>query len=69
MICYQDRWFCKHCQTCTKAVECSRPLTPEVKSAAEKWWGDDDPPIAVALDMPKCHSSLETPPQQDGGEG
>ena len=55
MICYRDMTFCKHYLDCAKSDVCDRPLTPEVKAAAESWWGrDDEAPIAVFVEKPNC---------------
>lgn len=45
MLCYKDMTFCVNAE-CTK--ECHRRLTPVVQSAARKWFGSDDAPIAVS---------------------
>lgn len=44
MICYKDRAFCVS-PGCVN--ECGRQLTPEVRAAAEAWWGEPGAPIAV----------------------
>ena len=56
MIHYKDRTFCTYYETCDKQNDCSRPLTPQVKAAAVKWWGSDTAPVAVFTDKPQCHS-------------
>lgn len=58
MICYRDMTFCEHYETCKNAKWCSRPLTPEVKEQAKKWWGDDDAPIARFVNKPECHTDF-----------
>lgn len=45
MICYRDMTFCT--AKCA-ATDCHRKLTPEVKEAAVKWWGDENAPISVS---------------------
>lgn len=45
MVCYLDTTFCCSPDCVGK---CGRRLSPEVLEAAKVWWGDDDPPIAVA---------------------
>ena len=55
MMCYRDMTFCPYWQGCAKAKDCHRPLTDEVQAAAEKWWGGDDPPIAVFAQKPECY--------------
>jgi hypothetical protein len=55
VICYKDRAFCVS-PGCTNA--CGRKLTPEVEEAARKWWGRDDPPVAVGEFCPQ-------PPAED----
>ena len=54
MICYRDRTFCPFWKDCRLGSECSRALTQEVKDAAAKWWGDENPPIAFYVDEPDC---------------
>ena len=44
MICYGDKTFCPFYETCDKQNDCSRPLTPQVKAAAVKWWGGEGAP-------------------------
>ncbi len=55
MISYKDRTFCPFYEDCNRAKECHRPLTPEVKQAAEEWWGSPEAPIAMYLEKPDCH--------------
>lgn len=43
MICYRDTTFCIN-----PACTCGRALTDEIREAARKWLGKDDPPISVA---------------------
>ena len=45
MICYKDTTFCA-----SKVEEhtCSREFTDQDQIDAEKWWGDDNPPIAFS---------------------
>lgn len=45
MICYRDMTFCG-----TPGCKCARALTPEVKAAADKWWGQGpgEAPICIA---------------------
>jgi len=45
MLCYKDMTFCG---SKVHKPDCKRALTPEIIKAAEKWWGSDDAPIAVA---------------------
>jgi hypothetical protein len=56
MIHYRDKTFCPFYETCDKQNDCSRPLTPQVKAAAVKWWGGDAAPVAVFTDKPQCHT-------------
>jgi hypothetical protein len=56
MMCYKDMTFCRFYEDCTKAKECHRPYTPEVKAAAEKWWGSEDAPVCFFMNKPACHS-------------
>ena len=59
MICYRDMTFCTYYEGCKHVDTCSRPLTPEVKKAAEEWWGGSDGPIAVFLNQPLCYCSKD----------
>lgn len=45
MLCYRDQTFCisPDCKN-----ECGRRLTDEIREAAKRWWGGDNPPIASA---------------------
>lgn len=60
MICYQDRLYCV-----TPGCQCERALTDEVKAAARRWWGSDNPPIAVAY----LHGGEPVEIQQQQAEG
>lgn len=59
MISYRDKTFCPFHEHCAGAATCGRALTPEVRAAAERWWGDVDPPIAVFGDLPQCFEEAE----------
>jgi hypothetical protein len=55
MICYMDRTFCPFYEGCVKAhTICSRPLTPEVRAAAEKF----GLPVSVFSQRPDCYKTL-----------
>jgi hypothetical protein len=54
MICYRDRTFCPFYTDCKHGDVCGRALTPEVRVAADIWWGKADAPIAVYMDKPEC---------------
>ncbi len=58
MIVYKDMTFCEHWKDCKHAKTCHRPLTSEVAASARKWWGGDDAPIAVFVDQPQCHETI-----------
>ncbi len=38
MMCFMDRCFCPHYETCTHGDVCPRALTDEVRAAANIWW-------------------------------
>lgn len=58
MICYRDKTFCEHYQTCNSAKWCSLPLTPELRQQAVEWWGGPDAPISVFTEKPECHTDF-----------
>lgn len=58
MICYRDMTFCPFYSDCAKAKDCHRPLTQEVKAAADKWWGEEGAPIAIFSEKPVCHEQV-----------
>ena len=58
MMCYRDRTFCKFYKDCTKGDKCDSILTEKVKQDAVKWWGGEDPPIAVYLSEPLCFENI-----------
>ena len=68
MMCYRDITFCPFWEDCASAVKCSRPLTEQVKKAADKWWNSnleegDEPegaPICVFSEKPDCHVLKQT---------
>lgn len=62
MICYRDMTFCPFYTDCANASDCHRPLTPEVREAADKWWNnanDHGAPIAQYTQKPWCHKEAE----------
>lgn len=61
MLCYADRTFCNATE-CERFTHCPRALTDEVKQAAIRWWGNDDPPVALYANPRdlQCY----TPPQK-----
>lgn len=50
MICYRDMTFCTFYLDCRKADTCHRPLTPDVRRAAEEF----GLPTAVFAEQPVC---------------
>lgn len=60
MMAYRDRWFCPFHEECEHGQTCDRALTDEVRAKAERWWGDDDPPIAMVLERPECFEGIQT---------
>ena len=60
MICYRDRTFCE-AEDCDKFRKCPIALTPQVKRAAEEWWGGKDAPIAKFKDAPNCYRRTIVP--------
>lgn len=52
MICYKDMTFCGYLGCANK--DCERRLTDEVKAAARRWWGKDNPPICCYAATPDC---------------
>jgi hypothetical protein len=60
MICYRDRTWCPFYETCNTGATCNRSLTPEVKEAAQRWWGGKAAPIAVFINPPGCHEEKPT---------
>ena len=52
MIGYKDMAFCPYLDC--KNVTCARRLTDEVKNAARRWWGKDNPPIIYFAERPEC---------------
>ena len=57
MICYKDMTFCDLWEKCKFGNGCTRALTDEIKTAAEKWM--KDAPIAVYSGEPDCFKSKE----------
>ena len=55
MMCFRDMTFCELYEDCKDGKKCHRALTPKMREAAKKWWnGDDDAPICIYSDTPKC---------------
>jgi len=53
MLCFRDMTFCDY-KNCKKWKECHRALTEKEIKKAEKWWGDDKPPISMYAEEPEC---------------
>jgi len=51
MICYRDRTWCT--APCINA-DCDRRYTPEVETAAERWWGKPGAPVSLANRSERC---------------
>lgn len=60
MICYKDKAFCTYWEDCSGAGTCGRPLTDNVRKAANEWWGSDGAPISVYVTKPECWSAIES---------
>lgn len=60
MICYRDMTFCDHWRDCAKRHNCHRPLTDEVREAAEAF----GLLVATFMEQPECHERED--PQQKG---
>jgi len=66
MIAYKDMTFCPFYEDCKKQKACHRPLTPEVKAAADAWWKSGFPesskrggaPISMYTGRPSCHDQI-----------
>jgi hypothetical protein len=59
VLCFRDQTFCTFWENCAKAPECHRPLTPEVREKALKWWGGEGYPISMFLNKPSCHEEVQ----------
>lgn len=57
MICYRDMSFCG--SDCVN-TECRRHFGPSEKSAAERWWGGPDAPVAF-MDFSKDCEQYQEP--------
>ena len=51
MNCYRGRTYCPYYETCRHKNVCDRPLTPEVRKAAE----NAELPISQYAERPCCH--------------
>jgi hypothetical protein len=54
MVCYRDMTFCPFYKECNKGNECDIAYTDEVKAGANKWWGEDNAPVALHRAEPVC---------------
>jgi hypothetical protein len=57
MLCYKDKAFCTYWEDCSGYTECGRALTPNIRTAADKWWGSEGAPISVFVTKPNCWQS------------
>lgn len=55
MISYKDMTFCN--AECAN-FECKRKLTKQVIADAQKWWGDDNAPIAMSDFSTACDKRI-----------
>lgn len=53
-MCFEDRTFCPYFRKCTNGKTCQKALTTDVWQRAKDWWGEDNPPVAVFAEKPKC---------------
>jgi hypothetical protein len=65
MICYRDKTFCT--ANCAN-LPCTSKLTDEVRTDAEKWWGQKGAPIAVSDFSAKCPLFVATNHIPDTGK-
>lgn len=54
VIGYNDMTYCKFSNECKYEKDCPRALTEEVLEDAKRWWGGEDPPIAMLVNRPRC---------------
>lgn len=60
MLHYKDTTFCTYYADCARADTCPRPLTREIKEAANAWfrsWCSDpakSAPVAIYMEKPGC---------------
>jgi len=54
MICYRDVTFCPFYVRCCHGNTCHSALTPEVRIAADAWWGGTGAPICEYTEKPHC---------------
>ena len=59
MICYRDKTFCSFYVECDKGDICHRALTLSVKKSANEWWGKDEAPICLYVNIPNCFVELK----------
>ena len=61
MICYKDMTFCAFYEYCKNGKACKRALTPEVREAAQRWWGNEkeEAPICIYTDQPHCYEKIK----------
>lgn len=53
-MCYKDKTWCTYGQNCIDSKKCERNFTEEEKLKAIKWWGNEDFPLAIFAEKPKC---------------
>lgn len=54
MICFRDMSFCADAEECANAQGCHRYFNAEQQSAAKRWWGGDDAPVAFMSFKETC---------------
>lgn len=51
---YKNMTFCPFYEDCLIGNDCGRKLTEKVKKEAIKWWGSDEAPIQLYIEIPNC---------------
>lgn len=55
MLCYKDRTFCQHYESCAMGNTCERALTEKVATGAERV----KLPISQFAEIPDCFQGIE----------
>ena len=56
---FRDMTFCSFFTDCVHGEVCNRALTEQVKADAIKWWGNDNAPICMFSEPPKCFNEIK----------
>ncbi len=56
MICYRDKTFCPFAD-CANFATCDRAYNNKVQAGAVRWWGSENAPVMLLVEIPGCYEN------------